>query len=60
MEIRLESSTPERSALGDEVSKAIRKVLGLRVTATLVDHGALPRFELKAHRFTDRRKDERG
>jgi phenylacetate-CoA ligase len=59
MEIRLESSTPECSALGDEVNKAIRKVLGLRVTATLVDHGTLPRFELKARRFTDRRQDER-
>lgn len=60
MEIRLESSTPECSALGDDVSKAIRKVLGLRVTATLVDRGTLPRFELKARRFTDRRQDERG
>lgn len=60
MEIRLESNASEYFALGDEVSKAIRKALGLRVAAKLVDHGSLPRFELKARRFTDRRQDERG
>ena len=55
MEIRLESNTSECFALEDEVGKAIRKALGLRVTAKLVDHGSLPRFELKARRFTDHR-----
>ncbi|MDE0299764.1 MAG: phenylacetate--CoA ligase family protein [Candidatus Poribacteria bacterium] len=60
MEIRLETSTPEYSALGDEVSQAIRKALGLRVAAKIVDHGSLPRFELKARRFTDHRQDGKG
>ena len=57
MEIRLETSMSEHDALGDEVSKAIRKALGLRVAVKLVDHGLLPRFELKARRFTDHRQD---
>ena len=60
MEIRLESNTPEYSSLGDEVGKSIQKALGLRVITKLVDHGTLPRFELKARRFTDRRKDALG
>ena len=58
MEIRLESRAPEFSVLGDEVSKAIRKALGLRVAVKLVDCGSLPRFELKARRFTDHRRDD--
>ena len=57
MEIRLEASTPECHALGDEVVKAIRRALGLRVAVKLVNHGSLPRFELKARRVTDRRQD---
>ena len=60
MEIRLESNTPEYSTLGDAVSKVIQKALGLRVTVKLVDYGSLPRFELKARRFTDHRKDVSG
>lgn len=57
MEIRLESNMPKCSSLGDEVGKSIQKALGLRVITKLVDHGSLPRFELKARRFTDRRQD---
>jgi phenylacetate-CoA ligase len=57
MEIRLEASKPEYGVLGDEVGKAIRKALGLRVAVKLVAQGSLPRFELKARRFTDHRQD---
>ena len=60
MEIRLESNTPKYSSLDDEIGKSIQKALGLRVITKLVDHGTLPRFELKARRFTDRRKDVPG
>lgn len=60
MEIRIEFNTPDCSALGEEVSKAIRRALGLRVTTKLVDRGSLPRFELKARRFTDHRQDDGG
>ena len=60
MEIRLEADTSDYCALPDEVGKAIRKTLGLRAVVRLVDHGSLPRFELKARRFTDNRQDGKG
>ena len=43
-------------ALADRVASAIREEFGLRASVTQVEQGTLPRFELKARRFTDHRK----
>ncbi len=55
MEIRLEIRAMDTEAITAAVVKAIRNALGLRVKAKSVPHGTLPRFELKARRFTDHR-----
>ncbi|MHC1627146.1 MAG: phenylacetate--CoA ligase family protein [Methanoculleaceae archaeon] len=41
----------------DRVSRAIRDNLGIRTTVELVEPGSLPRFEGKARRVVDRRRD---
>lgn len=55
-EIEVEVECPE--ALTPEVEAALRQALNLRVPVRAVPHGALPRFELKARRVLDRRKNK--
>jgi phenylacetate-CoA ligase len=42
---------------GDEIGVLIREKLGIRVTVAGATPGSLPRFEAKAKRFVDRRKE---
>ena len=56
MEIRLEVSGAEPDMVSDAVAKATRDALGLRVSVKPVPYKTLPRFELKARRFTDHRR----
>ena len=44
------------ASLTDRVAEAFHAQLGLRARVTAVPHGSLPRFELKAKRFTDHRR----
>ena len=39
-----------------DVGRALRNALGLRAAVVLVPPNTLPRFELKARRFTDHRR----
>ena len=55
MEIRMEVREADATAIADEVAKVIRNQFGLRVAVTSVPYGTLPRFDLKAKRFTDHR-----
>ncbi|MHC4180937.1 MAG: phenylacetate--CoA ligase family protein, partial [Planctomycetota bacterium] len=53
MEIRLELSGDRPEGVCAAVGRAMRDALGLRVEVHSVPRGSLPRFELKARRFTD-------
>jgi phenylacetate-CoA ligase len=46
-----------RDAEVDRVADALRARIGVRIPVQRVEAGALPRFELKAKRIVDRRKD---
>ncbi len=55
MEVRVEvEANAEETAKG--VAQALRNALGLRATVIPVSPGTLPRFDLKARRFTDHRR----
>ncbi len=56
MEIRIEARGAGED-LSDALSRELRVALGLRVEVSLVPFGSLPRFDLKARRFTDHRHD---
>ncbi|MHC4399939.1 MAG: phenylacetate--CoA ligase family protein [Planctomycetota bacterium] len=56
MELRLEAGGDDPHAVCEAVSQAVRNTWGLRVDVHPVPHGSLPRFELKARRFTDHRR----
>jgi phenylacetate-CoA ligase len=56
MEIRVEVTGAEPTAVAGAVATELRNVLGLRVRVEPVANGTLPRFDLKARRFTDRRR----
>lgn len=56
MEIRMEVSKGAPDVVGAAVARQIRNVLGVRVVVNPVAHGTLPRYELKARRFTDHRE----
>jgi phenylacetate-CoA ligase len=58
MEVRLEVSNGDERAVAAAVEKELRLGLGLRVRVISVPFGSLPRFDLKAKRFTDHRKLE--
>jgi phenylacetate-CoA ligase len=55
MEIRLEVKAAEPATVAAVVAKEIRNGLGLRIHVKSVPYGTLPRFDLKAKRFTDHR-----
>ncbi len=56
IEIRIEVKGAEPVAVAAAVSREIRNGLGLRAQVTPVPFGTLPRFDLKAKRFTDHRR----
>lgn len=53
--LRIEQTVPGG---GDAIAGEIHRQLGLRVTVEIVAPETLPRFELKARRFVDRRADD--
>jgi phenylacetate-CoA ligase len=55
MEVRVEVRNTEPEAFANLVSDEVRNGLGIRVKVTPVPFGTLPRFDLKARRFTDHR-----
>jgi phenylacetate-CoA ligase len=59
MEIRIEVRGEEPEKVSAAVAREIRNALTLRVQVTPVPFGTLPRFDLKARRFTDHRGAER-
>ncbi len=58
MEIRIEIGGSEPDSVARGIVKDLRNGLGLRVQLQVVPHGTLPRFDLKARRFTDHRKHD--
>jgi phenylacetate-CoA ligase len=56
MEVRVEvKGSEEAEAVASAVAKEIRHALGLRAVVSVAPYGELPRFDLKARRFTDHR-----
>lgn len=55
MEIRVEVNGADPQIVAAAVTQEIRNGLGLRVHVKPVPYGTLPRFDLKAKRFTDHR-----
>ena len=51
--VEIEAAQPaeDRSLLATRVSERLREALGLSVRVEVAEAGALPRFEMKAHRF---------
>ena len=58
MILRVEITGSEIEMVAKAINKELRNGLGLRVQLEAVAHGTLPRFDLKARRFTDHRKLE--
>ena len=58
MEVRIEVRNTDPEAFANLVSDEVRNGLGIRVNVIPVPFGTLPRFDLKARRFTDHRKFE--
>jgi phenylacetate-CoA ligase len=56
MDVRIEVREDDPETVVAAVGKEIRNALGLRVTVSHAPFGTLPRFDLKARRFTDHRK----
>ncbi len=56
MEIRIEVRDGDPAALSAALQNQLRNGLGLRAQVCAVPAGTLPRFDLKAKRFTDHRR----
>ncbi|MDH3947332.1 MAG: phenylacetate--CoA ligase family protein [Gammaproteobacteria bacterium] len=56
MEVRIEVKDTDPEVFANLVSDEIRNGLGIRVKVIPVPFGTLPRFDLKARRFTDHRE----
>jgi phenylacetate-CoA ligase len=56
MQLRVEVSGGDPAPIIAAIGKEIREGLGLRISVEPVPFGSLPRFDLKARRFTDHRK----
>ena len=56
VEVRLEVDEQGSGDIAADVGRALRNALGLRAAVVLVPPNTLPRFELKARRFTDHRR----
>ena len=55
MEVRIEVREGDEAEMARSVGKEIRAGIGIRAKITPVPFGTLPRFDLKAKRFTDHR-----
>ena len=55
LEVRVEVRNAEPAAVANALEQGLRNGLGLRAVVRSVEFGTLPRFELKARRFTDHR-----
>lgn len=55
LEIQIEVKKADPEAIAKGVSQTIRNGLGIRASVKPVPYGTLPRFDLKARRFTDLR-----
>jgi phenylacetate-CoA ligase len=55
LEVRIEVNSEDPERIAGAVSKDLRNALGLRVSVKPIPFGTLPRFDLKAKRFTDHR-----
>ena len=55
MQIRIELNGGEPGSISDAIGREVRHILGIRASVQTVPHNTLPRFELKARRFTDHR-----
>lgn len=55
MKIRIELNGGEPGTISDAIGREVRHILGIRASVQTVPHNTLPRFELKARRFTDHR-----
>jgi phenylacetate-CoA ligase len=60
MEIRIEVTQGEPEGVAAAVAKEIRNGLNLRAHVKPIPHGTLPRFDLKARRFSDLRGTSAG
>jgi phenylacetate-CoA ligase len=60
MEIQLEVNGADPETVAGAVARDVRDGLGLRVDVKVVPYGTLPRFDLKARRFTDNRREPAG
>lgn len=58
IEVRIEVRDTDPDALSSVVANEIHNNLGIRVQVIPVPFGTLPRFDLKARRFTDHRNFE--
>lgn len=56
MDIRVEVQGSEPESITTAIAKEIHNGLGLRLSVKPVSFGTLPRFDLKAKRFTDHRR----
>lgn len=57
IEVRIEVRDADSAAVCAALARELHDSLGLRLQVTPVPLGALPRYELKARRFKDRRKE---
>lgn len=57
LELRVELSADAAGDLVADLARALSHHLGLRAEVEVVEAGSLPRFELKARRFTDHRSE---
>jgi phenylacetate-CoA ligase len=56
IQIQVEVTAPDPRAVTAAISREASHRLGLRVGVSVATPESLPRFELKARRFTDKRK----
>ncbi|MEX2531214.1 MAG: phenylacetate--CoA ligase family protein [Gemmatimonadota bacterium] len=58
MEIKVEVRDEDPEAVAEAVGREIRNGIGIRATVLPAAFGTLPRFDLKARRFSDHRTEE--
>ncbi len=56
LELKVEVAGTEPDEVAAALQAEIRNSIGIRAIVAAVPHGSLPRFDLKARRFTDHRK----
>ena len=58
VEPRADLAADRYAALSEQAESLLKRRLGIRLPVEVVPPGALPRYELKAKRWVDRRKKE--